>query len=248
MTLRRLIQMRDDGLLKMDQYIHFLGVSTLKVGVALTFIQRALREHTDATNVQLTFDSKSPVDAMVNGYQAITGYDFSPDRWSIRTQKTNVPANRTSSEYLLNMAGAWIKSGEFRFPAQSTLARQLKLKDLVAAENPKTWKSIPSALQQTLLVHHNTQALIEGFRHAYGYLDTKYALERPPSVRWLDEYIRLIFQTEAPMSLIKKLEVRPTTPKKVIRDLKAMPSRSLQLINECETQLDALAYEGVFGK
>jgi len=248
MTLRRLIQMRDDGLLKKEQLIHFLGVSTLKVGVALTFIQRALREHTDATNVQLTFDSKSPVDAMVNGYQAITGYDFSPDRWSIRTQRTNIAANIKSDQYLLNMAGPWINRSELRFPAQSTLAHLLKLKDLVGTENPKTGKATPSALQQVLLVHHNTQALIEGFRRAYGYLDRKYALERPQSVRWLDEFIRLIFQTEAPMRLIAELEKRPEPPKKVVRDLKSMPKRSLRLIDECEAQLDALAYEGVFGK
>lgn len=248
MTLRRLIQMRDDGLLQERQYIHFLGVSTLKVGVALTFIQRALREHTDAKKVQLTFDSKSPVDAMVNGYQAITGYDFSPGRWSIKTGKTNIAANGNSNELLLNIAGPWINPNELRFPARSTLAHKLTLKDLVATKNPQTGKSIPSALQQTLLVHHNTQALIEGFRQAYTYLEPDRLLERPPSIRWLDEYIRLIFQTQAPMSLIKKLEAELNTPKKVIRDLKAMPSRSLQLINECETQLDALAYEGVFGK
>jgi len=36
-------------------------------------IQRALRTYTDAKEVQLTFDSKSPVDAMAHGYQAIVG-------------------------------------------------------------------------------------------------------------------------------------------------------------------------------
>lgn len=248
MTLRRLIELRDDGLLKPDQYIHFLGVSTLKVGVALTFIQRALREHTDATNAQLTFDSKSPVDAMANGYQAITGYDFSPDRWSIRTERTNIEENKYCDEFLLNMAGSWISQGDHRFRAQSSLAHLLKLKDLVAKKDQQTGKAIPSALQQVLLVHHNTQALIEGFRQAFGYLHPAYALERPPSVRWLDEVIQMVFRTEAPMSLIDKLRARSETPKELIADLSDMPKHPLLLIDECEPQLDALAYEGVFGK
>jgi hypothetical protein len=248
MTLRRLVQMRDDGLLKPDQYIHFLGVSTLKVGVALTFIQRALREHTEATNVQLAFDSKSPVDAMVNGYQAITGYDFSPDRWSIRTQSTNVPENENSEELLMNMAEDWAGERQDRYRAKSSLAHLLQQKDLIARRDPITGKAIPTALQQVLLVHHNTQALIEAFRHAYGRLDGKAVLERPQSVRWLDDIIQMVFRTEAPMSLINALEKQSKEARDMGKTLRAMPRSSFRTINECESQLDALAYEGAFGK
>jgi hypothetical protein len=119
MTLRRLIQMRDDGLLRPRSYMHFLGVSTLKVGVALSLLQRALRKHTDAKGIQLTFDSKSPVDAMANGYQAIVGYDFHPDKWSIRTERTNLPKFVGSEVLLGDLASDWVAKAPGRRPAQS---------------------------------------------------------------------------------------------------------------------------------
>lgn len=220
MTLRRLIQMRDDGILGQTKWIHFLGVSTLKVGVALSFIQRALREHTDAKQVQLTFDSKSPVDTMVNGYQAITGYDFDPAKWSVHTEGTNLLKYSKSDALLVDMARSWVDQGEHRRLAQSTLGHVLRLKDLVAKRNSITGKRVPSSVQQTLLVHHNTQALIEGFRYAYRLLDHKYLLERAPSIQFMDMLIREVFSSSDPMALI----------------------------DDFAPQLDALAYEGAFGK
>lgn len=285
MTLRRLIQMRDDGLLQPDQYIHFLGVSTLKVGAALTFIQRSLRKHTDASNVQITFDSKSPVDMMANGYQAITGFDLSADKWSLHSQPTNLPENNTSNVLLSNMALEWAAARNSRKVAWTGLGEHLKLKDLVAAPNPSGRKAVPSKLQQALLVHHNTQAMIEAFRCAYKLLDEqqcnemfddKHFGERPNSVRWIGEMIDLVFNTEAPMGLIDKLEHRAPeitseanklrqeanssadaiekleteahTTRKIAQELRLMPAQPMKLIDELEPQLDALAYEGVFGK
>ena len=248
MTLRRLIQMRDDNLLQPDQFIHFLGVSTLKVGVALTFIQRALREHTDAHAVQLTFDSKSPVDAMSNGYQAFSGYDFSKDRWSIRTQPSNIAGNEGSTRPLRTLALDWVRAAEQRLLGRSSLGNMLTLGDLVASRDPTTGKRIPNALQQVLLVHHNTQAQIEAFREAYTYLEPRHLIDRPSSIQALDEVVQLIFRTEAPMSLIQKLEGRSGTPLQVIEDLRNLPNQPYKTIEAAQDQLDALAYEGVFGK
>lgn len=248
MTLRRLIQMRDDNLLQPDQFIHFLGVSTLKVGVALTFIQRALREHTDAREVQLTFDSKSPVDAMSNGYQAFSGYDFSKDKWSIRTQPSNIAENEGSTRPLKTLASDWVRATEQRMLARSSLGNMLTLGDLVASRDPATGKRIPNALQQVLLVHHNTQALIEAFREAYSYLETRHLIDRPQSIQILDEIIQMVFRTEAPMTLIQKLEDSKETPPGLAEDLRNLPDQPFRTINACEAELDALAYEGVFGK
>lgn len=220
MTLRRLIQMRDDGLLKPDQWIHFLGVSTLKVGVALTYIQRSLRKYTDAHNVQITFDSKSPIDSVINGYNSIAGYDFSTDKWSIHTEPTNLAKYENSDILLKSLAVDWANQREYRMTSQSTLSYVLSLSDLVGTKNPKSNKRIPSSLQQALLTHHNTQALIEAFRYAYRYLDDKYHSERPASVQFLNAYIDLIFKDENPMDIIDGIA----------------------------PELDALAMEGYFGR
>ncbi|MEP6433897.1 MAG: hypothetical protein ABJ053_09685, partial [Lentilitoribacter sp.] len=147
MTLRRLTQIRDDGLLKPDQWVHFLGVSTLKVGVALTYIQRALRKYTDAHNVQITFDSKSPIDSVINGYNSIAGYDFSRDKWSIHTEPTNLAKYQNSDIRLKSLAVDWANQREYRITSQSTLSHVLSLSDLVGIKNPKSNKRIPSSLQ-----------------------------------------------------------------------------------------------------
>lgn len=220
LTLRRLIQMKQDGLLKPDQWIHFLGVSTLKVGVALTYIQRALRKYTDAKNVQITFDSKSPIDSVIHGYQAVTGYDLSNDKWSIHSEPTNLKANSKSDVLLYDISANWVNQSEHRRRAQSTLAHVIKLSDLVGTVNPKTGKRVPSAFQQALLIHHNTQAFIEAFRYAYRYLDEKYEHERPPSIQFLDTCIDLVFQSKNPFDVI----------------------------DDIAPELDALAMEGYFGR
>jgi len=220
LTLRRLIQMRNDGLLRPNSYMHFLGVSTLKVGVALTFIQRALRRYTDAKSIQLSFDSKSPVDSMANGYQAIVGYDFTPDKWSIRTERTNLAKYAGSDRPLRDIAVEWAAEKPDRKCARSTLGHVLTLSDLVGEMDPETRKRTPSSLQQAMLVHHNTQALIEGFRNAYRFLDSKSVLQRAPSVRHMSEMIREVFIAPNPF----------------------------EIIDSCAVQLDALSFEGVFGK
>lgn len=220
LTLRRLIQMRDEGKLKAGSYMHFLGVSTFKVGCALSMIQRALHRYTDGKGIQITFDSKSPVDAMANGYQAIVGYDFGPERWSVRTEKTNLKQYAESDILLADAASEWVSKRYGRHKAHSTLSYILRQRDLVGQVNPANYKRTPSNLQQVLLVHHNTQALIEGFRQAYRFLDRKHFADRPKSIAQLDEIIRAIFITEDPFGVI----------------------------DDWAVQLDALSYEGVFGK
>lgn len=220
LTLRRLIQMRDAGLLRNGQWIHFLGVSTLKVGAALTYIQRALREYTDAKDVQITFDSKSPVDSMVQGYNAIAGYDLNLNKWSVRNEPTNIKANIGSDVKLHFLAQEWAGKSPNRILAQSTLSHILTLNDLVGEMGLAKGKRIPNSLQQVLLVNHNTQALIEAFRSAYRFLDLKYAYDRPESIRFLELSINTIFTVEKPF----------------------------QAIDELETQLDALSFGGFFGK
>ena len=120
----------------------------------------------------------------------------------------------------LAIAAAWAAEKPDRKCAQSTLGHILTLRDLVGDLDPATGKRTPSSLQQALLVHHNTQALIEGFRNAYRFLESKSVLQRAPSVRHMSEMIREVFISDKPF----------------------------EVIDSCAVQLDALSYEGVFGK
>ena len=66
MVLKRIMIMRDDGLLHDKDWIHFLGTSKLEWGVMLTSIQRQIREHINP-NITVSFDCASPYISSANG-------------------------------------------------------------------------------------------------------------------------------------------------------------------------------------
>lgn len=58
-ALRRILKLREDGLLEGKGWIHFLGTGKLNWACYLTSIQRMLRKH-DSPNITLSFDAASP--------------------------------------------------------------------------------------------------------------------------------------------------------------------------------------------
>lgn len=58
-VLKRLLRLREDGLLKDKGWIHFLGTGRLHWACHLTSIQRMLRKH-DSPNITISFDAASP--------------------------------------------------------------------------------------------------------------------------------------------------------------------------------------------
>jgi len=68
LALRRLIELRYDGLLEkgIHDVMHFLGTSKLEWAVLLTTIQRSVRKHHNE-NFTITFDCASPFLATANG-------------------------------------------------------------------------------------------------------------------------------------------------------------------------------------
>lgn len=79
LTLKRILKLREDGLLKDKGWIHFLGTGKLNWACYLTSIQRMLRQH-DSENITLSFDAASP---FVNtAYGSTYSYNyFSPKRF-----------------------------------------------------------------------------------------------------------------------------------------------------------------------
>ncbi|MDF3416700.1 hypothetical protein HKX54_19740 [Sulfitobacter sp. M57] len=205
MTCRRLIEMRDLGHLRQGQWLHFLGVSTLRVGVGLSMLQRALRSYTDAKDIQLSFDSGSPVDVMRNGYEAVTGVDMSPEVWSFRSARTRQEAHDCDQRPLNEIWGKGERTLEFK-PTKTALGLHLTLDDFV----DKPWVGLTASqtrkLQQVLLIHHNTHAYFEGFRHAYRTLDDRNVLERPKELMCLPTLLDGVFTSETPMQFIQDAE------------------------------------------
>ncbi len=58
--MNRLMDLKQDNLLAGIRHIHVLGTSTLMAGVLLTCVQRNLRAHTAAKEVQITYDTATP--------------------------------------------------------------------------------------------------------------------------------------------------------------------------------------------
>lgn len=205
-TCRRLIEMRDLGMLGPGQWLHFLGVSTMRVGAGLSFLQRALRQHTPANDIQLSFDSGSPVDAVVNGYKAVAGFDLDPDRWrfvEIKTRRDELRGDERPLHDLLAVVGA---KGEDIKLVRTALGANLSIDDLATKQFPGFSGTQTRAIQQNLLIHHNTQAYFEAFRMVYRTLDNKGILHRPVEIRYLPILLDEVFTTETPMDFIDKAE------------------------------------------
>lgn len=79
LALKRILDLRKDGLLEGKGWIHFLGTGKLNWACYLTSIQRVLREH-DSPNICLSFDAASPFVNTAYGSTYTYNY-FSPKRF-----------------------------------------------------------------------------------------------------------------------------------------------------------------------
>lgn len=78
-VLDRILDLREDNLLKDKDWIHFLGIGRLDWACYLTSIERTLRKH-DNPNINISFDAASPFVA-AGGYALSYNYNkFSPDQ------------------------------------------------------------------------------------------------------------------------------------------------------------------------
>jgi hypothetical protein len=85
MTLSRMIEMRDEGLLQDKNWMHFLGVGKLQHGCAYTTIQRCVRESINP-NFTISYDVSSPFTLAAYG-KLFLGYTLDKNSWSITGEK-----------------------------------------------------------------------------------------------------------------------------------------------------------------
>lgn len=220
MTLRRLIEMQKDGHLAQTKWIHFLGISTLRAGVALTYLQRAMRRHKlGAADVQLSFDSSSPTQAAAQGYQAIIGSELSPAKWTFRPQRIALEEHVGTEATLQDLARDWKAGRSDRHIAQTYTGANIPIRDLIKARHGKLPTQSPE--QAALLIHHNTQAYIEAFRSVYALLEPKSATERPAALKHFELLLDAVLE---PLS-------------------KDAYSEAFARVNAAESDLDVFIYE-----
>ena len=113
-TLKRLMTLREDGLLKGKNWIHFLGTAQLDWSCYLTLIQRQIRKHINE-EITISFDCASPFIATAHGL-VYTNAQHTPKRWSVIMDKA--PDNKALS------------GSDIPFPFESAIGRRLTMKDI----------------------------------------------------------------------------------------------------------------------
>ena len=113
-TLKRLMTLREDGLLKGKNWIHFLGTAQLDWSCYLTLIQRQIRKHINE-ELTISFDCASPFIATAHGL-VYTNAQHTPKRWSVIMDKA--PDNKALS------------GSDIPFPFESTVGRRLTMGDI----------------------------------------------------------------------------------------------------------------------
>lgn len=173
-TLKRIMTLREDNLLKEKNWIHFLGTAQLYWACYLTAIQRQIRRHINE-RITLSFDSASPFVATAHGL-VYTNSQHSSKRWSIIMEKA------TDNK---SLAGSTIP-----FPFESEVGRRLMMGDIcyyapgmknkINKEGKTSWDSFSYAL----MMSHNVYSHIVAIQRANHLADIECTRFKPDWRTW----------------------------------------------------------------
>jgi hypothetical protein len=198
LIVRRLLDMRDEGILQRCDWLHVLGISTLTVGCLLTTIQRAVREFVNP-RFQISFDSASPFRTAGNK-SIMVGSTLDEYGWSVQhhpvSQFGASDDQRLLSDVLGDrLAGMADAPPRRRQLAESFLVNKLRLGDL------RDGNGDVSSDGYWLLMHHNIEATINAHRDAHGLFFEEIPLIYDPAIipsrlQTISTMIRMAFSGE----------------------------------------------------
>ena len=167
-TLKRLMTLRDEGLLEGKNWIHFLGTAQLDWSCYLTSIQRQIRKHINE-ELTISFDCASPFIATAHGL-VYTNAVHTPKRWSVIMDKA--PDNKA------------LARSDIPFPFESEIGRRLTMGDIchyapgmlnkIGKEGKTSWDSFAYAL----MMGHNVYCHIIAVQRAQQLMDIEIAKTR----------------------------------------------------------------------
>jgi hypothetical protein len=173
-SLKRLMTLRDEGLLVNKNWIHFLGTAQLDWSCYLTSIQRQIRKHINE-EITISFDCASPFIATAHGL-VYTNAQHTAKRWSVIMDKA--PDNKA-------LAGSTIP-----FPFESEFGRRLTIGDIchyapgmlnkIKKEGKTSWDSFAYAL----MMGHNVECHIKAVQRANQLMDIERAKAQPDWRHW----------------------------------------------------------------
>ena len=173
-TLKRLMTLREDGLLKGKNWIHFLGTAQLDWSCYLTSIQRQIRKHINE-ELTISFDCASPFIATAHGL-VYTNAQHTTKRWSVIMDKA-----------FDNKA---LAGSDIPFPFESAIGRRLTVGDIchyapgmlnkIKKEGKTSWDSFAYAL----MMGHNVYCHIAAVQRANQLMDIERAKAKPDWRHW----------------------------------------------------------------
>jgi hypothetical protein len=168
-TLKRLMTLREDGLLKDKNWMHFLGTAQLDWSCYLTLIQRQIRKHINP-EITISFDCASPFIATAHGL-VYTNAVHTNKRWSVIMDKA--PDNKA------------LAKSDIPFPFASEMASRLNMGDIcwyapgmlnkINKEGKTSWDSFAYAL----MMGHNVECHIVAVQRAQQLMDIETAKHKP---------------------------------------------------------------------
>lgn len=165
LLVRRLLDMRNDGLLEKCDWLHVLGVSTLPIGCLLTVVQRAVREFVNP-RFQISFDSASPFKSAAN-QSIMIGHTLDKHGWAIHYTPVSSLPPAHNSELLAELLCDRLDSMADVHPRSRRLARSC-IADVLPLAGLRDGGGVKlSGDGYYLLMHHNVQATIDAHRDAH---------------------------------------------------------------------------------
>jgi hypothetical protein len=168
-TLKRLMTMRDEGMLTGKNWMHFLGTAQLDWSCYLTLIQRQIRKHINP-EITISFDCASPFIATAHGL-VYTNAVHTNKRWSVIMDKA--PDNKA------------LAKSDIPFPFASEMASRLNMGDIcwyapgmlnkINKEGKTSWDSFAYAL----MMGHNFECHIVAVQRAQQLMDIETAKHKP---------------------------------------------------------------------
>ena len=200
-TLKRLMTMRDEGMLTGKNWIHFLGTAQLDWSCYLTQIQRQIRKHINP-ELTISFDCASPFIATAHGL-VYTNAQHTNKRWSVIMDKApdnkllsesevpypfesefssrllmgdiayyDIGEKKTDAELGLDSKGKQIKFNHLDSLHYNTIP---KLNKLGKIPNKTSWDSFSYAL----MMGHNVECHIKAVQRAQQLMDIECARYKP---------------------------------------------------------------------
>ena len=225
-ALKRLIKMRDDGLLEGKDWIHFLGTAQLDWAVYLTMIQREIRK-TVNPNLTISFDCASPFIATANGL-IYTDPVFSAKGLSIAMDSARE----------LGYDNKNLKGSKVPFAYRSPIGDRLTEGDIcwyghgdknkIGKEGKTSWDSFS---YQLIMAHNvcthieavqkvNRLAHVETARHQVDWKDwvtvkgrdkrDEFSLKTPRNLIYFNYFVEELFKSENPYDMIDKVSALDT--------------------------------------